>query len=239
MGSLNTKRPSLKIKFEEYVKQSLVVGLDRLTLNNNHLAPGCSCLYLYYKPFRESGTHAPRCGFAKVTVNGDYVGLHFNVKAIKFNFLTFAFSDNSGALFEGTETDFMPDWIEKFELKNNAADFSQLRGVADIFVSIASDEEKLVQLKELIDVDSFISFWAMESLMGFWDGYYADQNNFYPYRHTKNNKLYLFPGELIRHSPTTCRSRPVAFERGPSMLKPLCLTDSIALTKPTRPTDLD
>jgi len=35
IGSLNPERPSLKVKFDEYLDQSPIEGLDRLTLNNN------------------------------------------------------------------------------------------------------------------------------------------------------------------------------------------------------------
>ena len=35
IGSLDETRPSLKVKFGEYVDQKPVKGLDRLTLNNN------------------------------------------------------------------------------------------------------------------------------------------------------------------------------------------------------------
>jgi spore coat protein CotH len=34
-GSLDSDRPSLKVKFDEFVKQDPVKGLSRLTLNNN------------------------------------------------------------------------------------------------------------------------------------------------------------------------------------------------------------
>ena len=35
IGSLNPERPSFKVKFDEYVDQSPIEVLDRLTLNNN------------------------------------------------------------------------------------------------------------------------------------------------------------------------------------------------------------
>lgn len=190
LGSLNAERPSLKIKFEEYVDQSPVEGLDRLTLNNNNQDPGRICQYLSYKLFRESGTFAPRCGFAKVTVNGKYLGIYSNVEPIKPDFLKFAFGDDGGALFEGTVTDFFPKWIDKFELKNDAADFAYLRTVAD---SLDSEDPEFGRLSELIDLDAFLKFWAMESLTGFWDGYCSNQNNYYVYRLPTNNKLYFIP----------------------------------------------
>ncbi len=35
-----------------------------------------------YKLFNDAGVQAPRCSFAKVTVNGEYLGLYSNVESI-------------------------------------------------------------------------------------------------------------------------------------------------------------
>ena len=52
IGSLNPERPSLKIKFNEYVDQSPVQGLDRLTLNNNVQDVSLASQFLTYKLFK-------------------------------------------------------------------------------------------------------------------------------------------------------------------------------------------
>ena len=190
IGSLSSERPSLKIKFKEYVKQDPVDGLDRLTLNNNNQDAGRISQYLTYKLFRDSGTISPRCGFAKVTVNGKYLGIYSNVEAIKPQFLKHAFGDNSGALFEGTVADFFPSWSQKFELKNKAADKAHIDAVTDVFQEDGFDLE---ELNKVVDVDAFMKYWAMESIIGFWDGYCSNQNNYYIYRHPKNDKFYFIP----------------------------------------------
>ncbi len=190
LGSLNNQRPSLKIKFEEYEKQSPVEGLDRLTLNNNNQDAGRICQYLCYKLYRESGTHAPRCGFAKVTVNGKYLGIYSNVEAIKSDFLKHSFGDDSGELYEGTVADFFPEIDKSFEQKNKAANHELVHAVTEV---LESDEVDFNELAKLVDVDSFLKFWAMESLIGFWDGYCSNQNNFYMYRDPESKKFDFIP----------------------------------------------
>ena len=190
LGSLHAERPSLKVNFAKYVKQKPIEGLSRLTLNNNNQDPGRILQYITYKLYNESGTHAPRCGFAAVTVNGKYLGIYSNVESVKPSFLERGFSDGSGPLFEGTVTDFYPDWVGKFELKNKAANRELLQPVVDAF---AAEEIDLKQVERLIDVDAFIKFWAMESLTGFWDGYCSNQNNYFVYKNPENEKLYFIP----------------------------------------------
>lgn len=190
LGSLDTVRPSLKIDFSEYEKQEPIDGLDRLTLNNNKQDAGRMCQYLSYKMFNESGTVAPRCGFARVTVNGEYLGIYSNVESIRDPFLKHGFGDDSGVLFEGTVTDFIPDWIAKFEPKNKKSDVKDLVELADL---LATKEVDLARLGEVVDIEAFVRFWAMESLIGFWDGYCHNQNNYFIYRNPDNSKFYFIP----------------------------------------------
>jgi len=193
IGSLSAERPSLKIKFSEYVDQSPISGLDRLTLNNNKQDDGRICQFLSYKLFRESGTHAPRCGFASVSVNGKHLGIYSNVEAIKSDFLKNSFGDKSGALYEGTVTDFFPEYVAKFESKNKHAKPEHIQAVAEALNVEQMNDEELEKLSQLVDVESFVKFWAMESLIGFWDGYCSNQNNYYLYRDPTTEKFHFIP----------------------------------------------
>lgn len=190
LGSLDSSRPSLKIKFAEYVDQNPIEGIDRLTLNNNKQDPARYCQYLSYKLFRDSGTVAPRCNFAKVTVNGNYLGIYSNVESIRSQMLARNFGDGDGELWEGTVTDFFPDWNRRFEKKNKKANYAQLEKITQL---LGEENLDLNKLSNEINIESFVKFWAMESLIGFWDGYCSNQNNFFLYRNPVDEKLYFIP----------------------------------------------
>src|SRR5690606_32903219 len=87
IGSLDEQRPSLKVKFDEYIEQDPIAGLDRLTLNNNKQDESQVSQYLTYRLFNAAGVPAPRCNFARVTVNGEYLGIYSNVESIRRPFL--------------------------------------------------------------------------------------------------------------------------------------------------------
>ena len=38
-----------------------------------------------------------------------------------------------------------------------------------------------MRVEELVDVDQFLEFWAAEVLLGHWDGYNGNTNNFWVY----------------------------------------------------------
>ncbi|MEM7313993.1 MAG: CotH kinase family protein, partial [Planctomycetota bacterium] len=190
LGSLDENRPSLKIKFSEYQQQAPIEGLDRLTLNNNKQDPAGLSQYLTYRLFNESGTFASRCNLSRVMVNGQYLGIYSNVESVKPLMLKRGFKDGSGRLYEGTVADFYPDFVEKFEKKDDDFDFEPIKSVAAV---LAEEELNPEELGKLVDIDAFMTFWAVESLVGFWDGYTHNQNNFFVYQNPTNSLLYFIP----------------------------------------------
>ncbi|HJS09270.1 MAG TPA: CotH kinase family protein [Pirellulales bacterium] len=193
IGSLDDQWPSLKVKFDEYVKQQPVEGIDVLTLNNNKQDPSLLSQFLAYRLFNAAGVHAPRSNFARVTVNGEYLGIYSNVESIGKPFLKRRFGDDSGNLYEGTLADFYPRAIDRLEAKTNekSHDRSKVMRLAEL---LAADEGvALDQVGDLVDIDYFLKFWAIESLIGFWDGYSNNQNNYWVYDNRDNGKFYFLP----------------------------------------------
>ncbi len=103
------------------------------------------------------------------------------------------FESDAGTLFEGTLVDFFAGWDTGFEHKfgPEAEGRSQLKALVD---ALDGPNEKLVEaVGELVDLDAFLKFWALESLIGFWDGYAGNQNNFFVYHNPKSGKLHFLP----------------------------------------------
>ncbi len=192
-GSNDGQRPSLKVKFDEFVQQDPVKGLSRLTLNNNKQDQSLVSQMLTYQLLRDSGVAAPRCAFARLTVNGQYLGIYTHVESIKKPFLKRSFGSSKGNLYEAQLTDFHPRALENFQVKSNESD-NDLSDIKELARLLAEPGELNVDaLEEILDLDYFLRFWAVESLTGFWDGYAANQNNFYLYFNPKNDKGYFIP----------------------------------------------
>lgn len=191
IGSLDDYRPSLKITFDEYVDgQNPIAGLDRLTLNNNKQDHALVSQYLTYRTFRKAGLPAPRVGFARVTVNDEYLGVYSNVESVRKPFLKAAFGDGSGDRFEGTIADLYPKALDRLEAKGKA-NIKSLQPLAELLA--AEGELDLAKVNELVDVPQFLKFMAVESLIGFWDGYAQNQNNYFLYRNPTSGKYHFIP----------------------------------------------
>ncbi|MYB42291.1 MAG: hypothetical protein F4X76_08935 [Chloroflexi bacterium] len=183
IGSQSDTRPSLKLRFDKYVDGQALGGvMERMTLNNSLQDPSLINTCLAHRVFADAGIPTPRCSFATVSVNGTSLGLYVHVEEIKPPFLARHFASTEGNLYEGTVSDFTPEYRGTFEKKSNedADDWSDI----DAVVAALQDPSGagLAALAEIVDLDRFLTFWALEVLLGHWDGYTGNRNNYRFYR---------------------------------------------------------
>ncbi len=195
IGSQSDTKPSLKLRFDKYVDGQALGGAppsyyprvssyprERMTLNNSIQDPSMVNTCLSYRVFAAAGNPSPRCNFATVSVNGKELGLYVHVEEIKPPFLARHFESAEGNLYEGTVSDFTSDYRGTLEKKTNEdeADWSDV----DAVVAALQDpsDAGLDALSEVVDLDRFLSFWATEVLVGHWDGYAGNRNNYHFYR---------------------------------------------------------
>ncbi len=192
IGSESAVRPSLKIKLNHVDKAGGIDGLTNLTLNNNKQDVHLVSQYLGYGLFNAAGLPAPRCAYAKVSVNGVNLGIYSHVETMREPLLMRVFGNSDGSLYEGTVVDFYEGWDMSFEHKRGG----DARGRAKINALIevlAGGEVTEAAIGELVDLDSFYRFWAMEGLLGFWDGYSGNNNNFFMYLNPVTDKFHFVP----------------------------------------------
>ena len=190
-GSLDTDKPSLKIRFDEHVPGLEYLGLEKLTLNNAHQDPSLLRQCLAYQTFARAGVVVPRCNFAHVRVNGADLGVYVNVEPIDHALTRRRYADGSGPLYEGALSDFRADWVNTFDPKGDG-DRSDLQPIV-LALESASDAQLVAELTPHLDVDRFITYWAMEVLTNHWDGYANDKNNFFVYNDPTTGQLQFMP----------------------------------------------
>ena len=187
IGSLFVSVPSFKIKTDKYVDGQFLGDTERLTLNSSGgAAQMATCLA--FELFESAGYPAPRCNIANVMVNGEPLGSYVHVESIKKRFLKRVFGDAEGSLYEGTQTDFVEPWLTRFEVKTDDTDaqFEPLLQVARALEK--PDDELVAALEPLVNLDRFITFWALEVVVRQADGYGGDRNNYYVYFDPSDNQ---------------------------------------------------
>lgn len=192
IGSISMFRPSLVIEFSGGIS---VAGFKRLTLNNNREDPTNAHQCMAYELFARAGLPAPRCGLAHVTVNGENKGYFTHVEPIKKPFLRRVFGEDEGNLYElESPTDLSVSQADRIELKTNesAGDRSDLQRLLEV-LSSAPDDQLLAALDPLIDLEEYLSYSAVEVLVGQWDGLSGHGTNAFLYHAVRDGRFHLIP----------------------------------------------
>jgi hypothetical protein len=192
IGSQSTTKPSFRINLDEYVEGAELFGKDNLTLNNSVQDPSLVRQCLAYDLFNQAGIAAPRCNFARVSMNGEDLGIYVHVEPIKPSFLRDHFGESDGDLYEGTVSDFRDDWYRTYEVKTLTTD-SAYGPITELMRDIAPGQDKEEALRAHFDFDELLTFLAMENIVGHWDGYAGNRNNHYIYRDSITSKLHFIP----------------------------------------------
>lgn len=181
LGSLSATKPSMKVILDAYQPGLELHGADELVLNNSIQDPSYVRQCLAYDVFRRAGVPAPRCNFARVSVNGEDLGLYVHVEHVGKAMLRAAYGEGDGTLYEGTLSDFRDGWEGTFE-KETHEDDPAMPGIHELATVLAStDADLLARLAPLVDTREFSAFWATEVILAHWDGYAGNTNNFYLY----------------------------------------------------------
>ena len=193
-GSVNPSRPSLIIDFDEFVKGQRFHEIERMTLNNNNHDPSNMHTCFTFQTFRKIGYPAPKCGYAHVVVNGKNLGVYSSVEPIKKPFLRDNFGSDEGHLYESQLSDFMDSNIDSWEQETDEETPYDRSDLDAVMTALEADDDTLLsELGDVIDLEKFYTFWAIEVLISFWDGYSGDQNNCYIYNEPATGKFVFIP----------------------------------------------
>jgi hypothetical protein len=187
-GSFRTldEKAAFLLNFAKYDKDTRLVGMKKMALNNLVQDPSGMHEWLSYALFRGADLAASRVAYTWVRVNGEDYGFYAAVEVVDNpHFLGQFFADNDGQLYEGEYgTDVFGEKIKDFDqdagIKDGKVALYELAAALD---AIEEDpEEGLAKLGEVIHMDRYLAFAATEIWLGHWDGYAWTRNNYFIYR---------------------------------------------------------
>lgn len=109
----DTDRYSFKIEFDHYVDGQTCFGLDKIILNNNYADSTNRKEAIVYDMYQYLDTDASLYNYAKISLNGEYIGIYFALEAVEDSFLIRNYGSSNGALYK-------PDGMDnKKENKNS------------------------------------------------------------------------------------------------------------------------
>jgi hypothetical protein len=176
-----------------------------MNLNGEHNDVSILRTYLSQHLLRTAGLAAARTSYVKLYINNAYKGLYVNVEHLDDEFLDLRFPGQAnGNLWKcnyGADLTWLGTnpayYAQVYELKTNkdSADYSALVHFIDVLNNTPASGFACA-IQEVFDVDLFLRNIALEILMGQWDGYAYNKNNYFLYQRESDGKIVFMSYDL-------------------------------------------
>lgn len=197
-------KKSFKVSFNSFEPGATWNGVQKLNLNGEHNDPSIMRSKIGWEIAHQAGIVAPYVSYTKVYINETYAGLYINVEHYDEHFLEQHFGSASGNLFkchypadlnyissDPEDYKIAPwDGVRTYELKTNvfADDYRGLANFIDV-LNNTSTSELHCALDQVFDINKYLKTLAFELIIGHWDGYTVNNNNFYLYQRPSDGKF--------------------------------------------------
>jgi spore coat protein CotH len=184
-------RPALTLNFDKFRDGQKFHDLDKIHLNNSVQDASYLNELICSELFLAAGVPTPRTTHARVWLNGRDLGFYVLKEGFDQTFLKRYFKNPKGNLYDSGFLQEIDADLEK-DSGDGPDDHSDLKALA----SAAGDEDharRFRRLGELLDVDQFLTFMALEQMCGHWDGYCNTRNNYRVYFDPATGKAHFFP----------------------------------------------
>jgi hypothetical protein len=190
--SVDDEKPAFTLNFDKFVDDQHFHGLDKLSLNNSVQDGGYMTEAICSELFLAAGVPTTRTSHARVWLNGRDLGFYVLKEGFDKAFLRRHFKNVKGNLYDGG---FLRDITEPIERTSGEGD---VKSRADLKALAAAAIEpdhttRLERIREVLDLDRFLTFAALEMLTWHWDGYVLKKNNYRVYHDPDSNKLVFLP----------------------------------------------
>lgn len=183
-------RPSFTVNFDKFEEGQKFHGLKKIHLNNSPQDPSLLSEKMSRELFDAAGVPTPRAGHAAVRLNGRPMGVYVLIEGVNKQFLKRYFSDVTGNVYDGHSGSDVTDSLPT-DSGDNPDDHWRLKALAAAVRRPAAT--RLSSLENVLDIDRFLSFLAMEAILWHHDGYTMNRNNWRVYHDRDTDKMVFFP----------------------------------------------
>lgn len=189
-GQLLEGRPDFTVTFDKFVRGQAFHGQKRLLLQSSREDPSYLSAPVAFALFRQAGVPAPRCGFARVQLNGRDLGLYVLIEGENRDFLRRHFGNDDGNLYDEGETHDVTGKLDKDHggRKDDQSDVGALVAAT----RVTDPGERWRQLQKRLDMDRFLAFTAMEVLLWNEESYALGARQFRLYHDPATDRLVFF-----------------------------------------------
>lgn len=201
--SRNADKKSFKVSFNTFVDGGDFYGLEKLNLNGEHNDPSVSRSKIGWDLARRLGLASSRANHVELYINGNYHGLYLNVEHVDEEFTNEYFDTKTGNLYKclwpadlvwkGSNPDYYKEehsGRRAYDLKINEDidDYTDLRDFIGA-LNNSSDQALFHELNAVFNTQDYLKYMAFEVLIGHWDDYSFNKNNYYLYHNPETDKF--------------------------------------------------
>lgn len=196
----HNKKP-FKIDFREF-DGSKFYGYKKFNLKPNVNDPSQIREPLTLQFYREMGVPAARSHPLALYMNDEYMGVYINVEQIDDEFLNLRFGHEEGFLYKCSWGANLIDNGQVFNTSTFESEINEeidTRAEIDHFVEVlnsTSDANFSTAIEAVFNVESYLKQLAVEALLGHWDGYSYNMNNYYLFYNGQTGKVEFFPYDV-------------------------------------------
>jgi spore coat protein H len=203
--SRDAAKKSFELSFNSYVPGRKYRGLEKMKLNGEHNDVSILRSKASFDLLTQCGLPSARTSFIKLYINNEYKGLYIHVEHFDEEYIQKRFpNDHTGNLFKcfyGSDLTYHgtnPTYYQNtYKLKTNEAvnDYSGLIQFINVLNNSAA-ANFVCDIQEVFDVDSYLRTLAVEILIGQWDGYAYNKNNYFLYERPSDGKFIFMEYDL-------------------------------------------
>jgi hypothetical protein len=191
---IDSEKPALTLNFDKFAEGQRFHGLQKLHLNNSVQDASYLSEQICRELFLKAGIPAPRAAHAVVELNGRPQQLYVLIEGWNKQFLKRHFQNPKGNLYDsGAARDIT------FPLDTNSGEHPEDRSRLDALIDAAQEPDldaRSARIEKVLDVEKFLTFIAMEVIMGHWDGYAMNRNNYRVFHDLDSDRLVFLPHGL-------------------------------------------
>ena len=169
-------------------------GLKKIHLNNSVQDPSRVSELVCGQMFREAGVPAARAAHALLEFNGRRLGLYVVMESMTKDFFRQYFKNPEGNLYGQTRKCDVNDPMERME-GDGPETREDLKALAAA-VQETNVARRVEQMEKTLDVERFLSFMALETILCHWDGYTMARHNFRIYQDVDTGRMVFIPHDL-------------------------------------------
>lgn len=169
------ERPGFTVNLGKAGGKDRFSGLQKFHLNNGAQDGTRLHEWVGNGVFATAGLPAPRVAHALVELDGKLLGLYVFREAFDGEFLQHSFGDKDGNLYDGGFCQDVDQPLQK-DAGDGSDDRADLQRLCRACQGV--DPRREAALQTLVDLPHFVDFLALEAMLGHWDGYSRNMNNY-------------------------------------------------------------